>query len=102
MPGLSKINFKSTFNLPNLDFLLKGVKGNGMTLGLTNGTTNAGAFYGTTAIAGNDNIYGTSIGTSQGTSNWPPTNKTIGITTDPTKSGIESEISLNISYAIRY
>ena len=69
------------------------VIGNGMTLGLTNGNTNGGAFYGTTAIASNDSMYGTNVGTFQDTSNWPPTNRTIGVTTDTTKSGLIADLT---------
>lgn len=89
--------------MPNLDFILKGVKGDGMTLGLTNGSQNFGLFN-----SANDSIqlagqagYGQSIGyTNRGSA----TNANVfcGITTDATKSGIETEISSNIKYVIKY
>lgn len=73
-----------------------GVKGNGMTLGLTDGTNNYGLKYGGSDDATNrqlqasSNAYGEAIG---GVSTLPDKNtlRTIGITTDPTKSGITLE-----------
>lgn len=81
-----------TFRLPLKTKLASGkaIVGNGMTLGLTNGTNNAGTYFvandvGLTARA---NLYGSSVGnTSSGTSF--TNSKSVGITTDPTKSGIE-------------
>ena len=71
----------------------KAVVGNGMTLGLTDGTANYGLqrdYINTTASYNqvHTSSYGKSIGTprSAGTNS---VTTTIGITTDPTKSGIE-------------
>jgi hypothetical protein len=92
--------------LPNLDFLLKEVKGNGMTLGVTDGTlfggtysqnggTNSGCFQ----ISQGD--FGGQIGTSSSDSSFN-NGKLIGITTDSSKSGIIVEINLNIHYCIKF
>ena len=72
------------------------VVGNGMTLGLTNGTDNLG----TTTLSGQGNsygfgitstLYGRNVG-SQGSSNYTY-NGSVGVTTDPTKSGIVADIT---------
>ena len=77
-----------------------------MTLGFTNGTTNAGLFYysGTTARFGADTIvYGTSENSDAdtGTSSFP-NKKSIGITNDSTKSGIVADLSSGMSAVIKY
>ena len=92
----------TTFNLPELDFLLKGVKGNGMTLGLSTGTdnftitgyTNQG-YIG--AWRGN---YGGQIGRTPSGLAYVETSA--GVTTDSSKSGIVNEIDNNINYVIKY
>lgn len=71
------------------------VVGNGMAMGLTDGTNNAGLWWDAN-VGGNDNIdaYGVSIG--RNVSNNPElsfNNKAVGITTDPEKSGIIAEES---------
>ena len=78
--------------------LTGGVMGNGMTLGLTDGTNNFGV--GTSALssapylATSTAVYGsTNIGSSIAGSN--ATGKISGITTDPTKSGIVLEANEN-------
>lgn len=68
------------------------VAGNGMTLGLSNGTMNAGLFS-TTGQTDNaifrESAYGTAYGTSQSQSSSAiPTNNTVGVTRDPSKSGL--------------
>lgn len=66
-----------------------GVVGNGIILGLTNGTINGGLFessgspYEITARTG---AYGQTVGSDTGTGTI--LSKTLGVTTDPTKSGI--------------
>ena len=64
-------------------------KGNGITVGLTDGTNNGGLINPTDSarLAGAKNSYGTSVGTTY-TSDYMLTQKTYGITTDSTKSGI--------------
>lgn len=86
-----------TFRLPLKTKLASGkaVVGNGMTLGLTNGAVNYGIAMGVPSGISNgvflsNDSYGAVIGTSTspsmvGSSN----NKTLGLSTDPTKSGIE-------------
>lgn len=67
-------------------------KGNGMTMGLTDGTNNFGPVVGGSgylnAVA---SVYGQNIGSAYTSS--LTTNKSAGITTDPTKSGIELDDS---------
>lgn len=82
---------------------MKGIKGNGITLGLTDGVRLGGCFesagspYEITARTG---AYGSSIGENVGSGD--KLQYTVGITTDSIKSGIESEISYNINYVIKY
>lgn len=67
------------------------VVGNGITLGLTDGT----AFSGLREADGayrSCNEYGVAVGTSTGTGDPITNNKAIGITTDPTKSGIVANL----------
>ena len=98
----------STFNLPDLDFLLKGVKGNGISLGLTDGTNYTG--LNGQRVANNLNVglvpytnfYGVQVGTSSGGNGDLDSNKAAGITSDSTKSGIESVIDTNTNYIIKY
>lgn len=68
-----------------------GVVGNGMTLGLNDGTNNCGLRNINNYCTGLKSIYGTSIGTSAlGTSD-VVNNVSVGVTTDGTKSGIETD-----------
>ena len=84
----------STFRLPLKTKLASGnaVVGNGMTLGLTNGTQLGGLQEeNDNTIRVRKNAYGKPIGTS-----WQEGDmydKTLGITTDPTKSGIQTSDS---------
>ena len=83
-----------TFRLPLKSKLASGktVVGNGMTLGLTNGVSNfapqlrvqQGVYGGTEAG------FGVNVGTELEAGNAPADLKAIGVTTDPTKSGIET------------
>lgn len=71
------------------------VVGNGMTLGLTNGSK-VGAIYenASNAFSSNDNLYGATVGTSfSGTAGYFDNSTGIGITTDSTKSGIITDLS---------
>ena len=71
------------------------VKGNGMTLGLTNGSEYGGLRLGTTNNTAliDTSLYGTQVGTSESTSSSLTRDISIGVTTDPTKSGIIAEQS---------
>lgn len=80
------------------------VIGNGMTLGLTDGSKNAGLY----AASGNSanfltstiSLYGTETGTApDGTSRFNQ-NKSLGVTSDPTKSGIIADLSSATSITI--
>lgn len=78
------------------------VLGNGMTLGLQNGTQNLGLKVGAASTWSNNiaatNAYGTNKGTT-GTATDAAANTTVGVTTDPTKSGIIAQLS-NITASI--
>jgi hypothetical protein len=76
-----------------------------MTLGFTDGTYNYGLIGGSGKEWNNDlfntGTYGKPVNTViSGTAS--VTSNSIGITTDQTKSGIESEINSNINYIIKY
>lgn len=91
---------EETFRLPVKVKLASGkaVVGNGMTLGLTDGVSNYGMVYGGSddstnrQLQASNNAYGNAIG---GAGIEPNKNslRTIGVTTDPTKSGIETSDS---------
>lgn len=93
----------STFNLPNLLFILQGIKGTGKTLGLTNGSI----LLGITRLTSSEGVSAAGafaeldIGANVPSSS-NPTRKIYGITTNSTKSGIISEIDINIKYMIKY
>lgn len=71
------------------------VVGNGITLGLTNGTFNAGLQgrgESNALLWVKPELYGTSVGTTGGTGNsFNP--QSLGVTTDPTKSGLIAQLS---------
>ena len=73
------------------------VIGNGMTLGLTDGTKNYGHQYSTPG--GNQssfpstNAYGVPLPNTVPTGSYPPANSCIGVSTDPTKSGLIAQLS---------
>lgn len=70
------------------------VVGNGMTLGLTDGTDTAGinSYANSTGLDPWTGLYGTSVGTASSGSR-VTANKSMGITTDPTKSGMVTDTS---------
>ena len=74
------------------------VYGNGMALGLTNGTNNYGLIPlgvgqdQASRLAAQTGTYGKNIGTGTSGSNTSNA-KTLGVTTDPTKSGIVADLS---------
>lgn len=83
---------EETFRLPIKVKLASGkaVAGNGLSLGLTNGTDNYGLDYGSSyGINAFRNLYGTPIGTKRVTDSGNTVDVGIGVTTDPTKSGLE-------------
>lgn len=73
------------------------VVGNGMALGLTDGTNLAGTYENTNnAYSSSTNLYGATVGTTQTTSGVFASGKAIGVTTDPSKSGLTtSPITIN-------
>ena len=68
------------------------VVGNGMTLGLTDGSSYSGTGTGSSGTLVQMNNYGANIGTSQTAGVPLAVAKVIGITTDPTKSGLETTL----------
>lgn len=103
-------NGSTTFNLPNyssarmVTSATVAVKGNGMSLGFTNGTQNAGLRQ-ATFVQSDQTRYGKNVGTSfTSGSALPDSNYTIGVTTDSTKSGITGTASLASSckFIIKY
>jgi len=86
------------FKLPLKSKLASGkaVVGNGMALGLTDGNNNFGVGESNSnskeALYGRVGFYGNQTGaTGFNTGNYPTYNVPLGITTDPTKSGIETD-----------
>ena len=78
-------------------FAVKGdvsIVGNGMTLGLTNGTSNYGIYQGQTSVTANLTLYGTNINTAPNGGS-PTTIYSLGVTTDSSKSGIEGKLAAN-------
>ena len=81
------------FKLPRAKPLNGAVIGNGMTIGLENGTTNLFGMYnsgtGGTHLGMSTSNYGQDIGETPGTGS--TVGATVGLTTDPEKSGIIAE-----------
>ena len=100
----------TTFNLPNLMNvkLLKGssvqVKGNGMTLGMTNGVDYLSPFTGQSQYFGGFSTNGYGLEVSTAFSNGNTVNGRLGVTTDPWKSGLIADISsgVSVNYIIKY
>lgn len=89
----------TTFRLPVKVKLASGnaVAGNGMTLGLTDGTNLSGLHQGRDSetntgslITSFTGVYGSDVGTAASGSSTDIINKSMGITTDPQYSGIET------------
>jgi len=96
----------TTFNLPNGKIAVANsiqCKGNGITLGLTNGTSYAGAYGGNASYLNvGQNAYGKSVGASGISGSNIPNNNGVGITTDSTKSGIVADQSNQTRAIIKY
>ncbi len=70
------------------------VAGNGMTLGMTDGTNNVGVFLNSSSdFACRNSAYGASVRTGSLSGTTFTENVSYGVTTDPTKSGIEAQIT---------
>ncbi len=84
----------TTFRLPIKVKLASGnaVAGNGTTLGISNGTINAGLVYdvNSPAILASVDALGVATGSNITTATNMTDGKTLGVTTDPLKSGIET------------
>lgn len=83
------------------------VFGNDMTLGITDGTNNYGWMYstpgGNQANSEKQALYGTNVGSTSSSTGFPTSGKSLGITTDPTKSGIEASVeNLNGDVTVYY
>lgn len=98
----------TTFNLPDFTNIIQpttsnvDVKGNGITMGFTNGTETGGLNYSTAdpvIVTGN---YGSDIGTAR-SGNHMATGLSLGLSTDETKSGIVGQIasSVQLNYFIK-
>ena len=87
----------TTFRLPIKVKLASGnaVVGNGMTLGLTDGTTNYGVSWqrNQPRLDASTGAYGVNNGTNITYGTTTSANTALGVTTDPTKSGIETSSS---------
>ena len=77
-------------------------KGNGMTLGMTDGKNNGGLFIAkstpTTVVPG---VFGQNVGTGYTGSTLSST-VSAGVTTDPTKSGVVADLSDGQIVVIKY
>lgn len=95
---------KETFRLPLKNGMegvfASGVKGNGITLGVTNGTSNSGLTFGQYGIDNRTNVYGQPVSTAWSTA--PITGGGVGLTTDPTKSGIVVDTTVPTGYNLYY
>ena len=107
----------TTFNLPNIPNgrIISGnnlgVIGNGMTLGLTNGTTNLGLQqqgytpdgYRVNPLQAANGSYGKTVGSDMSAASGYP-KVTLGITTDAINSGVIADISnqVSVKYIIKY
>ena len=87
---------EETFRLPIKTKLASGkaVVGNGIALGLTNGSDNGGLVIrhndtNGSRLGGNKKSYGSSVGTTASNSGYNNELMSLGVTPDPTKSGIE-------------
>lgn len=101
----------TTFTLPNLSNakIITGstipVKGDGLTLGLTDGTTNFGladtrsSSLEWSPLVSNSNVYGKTVGDK---TSWSAKNRymSLGVATDSAKSGIIADI--NNAFTMRY
>lgn len=100
-------NFFCSFNLPNKTYFSGLCKGNGITLGLTNGDSYNGglwSYYNGNAysLSIQSNSYGVPIGTTTTNTHLPLGQSTFGITRDASKSGIICEADANIVLVIKY
>ncbi len=77
------------------------VIGNGMTIGLTDGVDNKGLTYGDLnnygTVDAQNSKYGTPTGTTGVVSSQGSSHRTLGLTTDPAKSGLITDLSLAAS-----
>lgn len=86
------------------------VVGNGIAFGMTDGTNGYGLQFqiaandGTPKLSAASNAYGGQVGIRSSAGNIPSNTSYIGITTDPTKSGIIVDTSnmQSVNYIIKY
>lgn len=101
----------TTFKIPSASNIVTSVntsvpiKGNGKTLGLTDGTLNSGTFCANTGgIYSAKGSYNVNVGTTRA-SDFLTTDKAVGVTTDSSKSGIVGTItrgSFTCKFIIKY
>ena len=66
------------------------VAGNGITLGVTNGTGTSGLIFGTQGIDNRTQYYGAPVGSDVTIQTYLSAGKSVGLTTEPDKSGIQT------------
>ncbi len=76
------------------------VVGNGISIGLTDGTNNCGFMEGTDGMYSKLGLYGVNVGVSYNNSLTPKTFVGLGLTTDPEKSGLVADLSSATSATI--
>lgn len=98
-----------TFRLPLKNgqegVFASGVKGNGMTLGLTDGTNNYGLFMsgnGSGALTATTGTYNRLVSDSVIQGSQSPTSRQYGVTTDATKSGMVIDTTVPTGYNLYY
>lgn len=70
------------------------VLGNGLAIGLTNGTENFGLYEGgNNSLSTKASAYGKEVNTDAGSGSFPPQSKTLGLTTEKDKSGMIADLS---------
>ena len=89
--------------MPNKSYYSSNVKGNNITLGLTNNTDNIGLIGSSNnGLYQYKNIYGENVGTTASGAGVSVNLKSLGLTTDSSKSGIIVEPDTDIKLVIKY
>lgn len=77
------------------------IKGNGKTLGLTDGSSNFGIFVNTSMVP-RTGSYGDNVGNYNDSGSGPSKNCVVGVTTDASKSGLTGSGSGSGSFSLSY
>ena len=95
-----------TFNLPDKKAHTGAVVGNGITLGLTDGSAKYGLSFASGGYGSynttNTNAYGKSLPSTYSGGTYPVNAKNLGIDTDGTKSGLIVEADADLVVCIKY